>query len=483
MDFLKKFIKYLEDVLCEIMNANKILRNEDEYIPGRKYDLIVTQLWKYEATNENILNQIKEALDENGLACILVPVAMLFAMKNQRFREELNVNFHIKGVITLKNSVFEKTSIPMAILLLNFKKAETWLTSAANMEELITLLKDEKKYMKKVYYSSNLKINNLMPEYYNEESEKLEETMKQYNTKTLGEIADIIVGKSVSREELSDHDGVPYLRARNIINEKIVTSDTYVEQGCLGKYSKQILMLGDIVISKNFGERRLAQITEDDLPAVASNGLIIIRAVEVPDEYLYRYFTSKTGKAIFMNQISLIEKGTTIVSINIHDLKELRIPIFDRKTMLELSNIEKLDKEETHELVQKLDKRVFESHVEKMVINQFCGVGWNNSDIIFNNRRYVIQMGSDRKWYPDIVLLDNEEMIAIVEVKGSMRLVTNKWSEQMKAIIKQSVVKLLIITTSAFYDAYITGTEKYVRFSSAPTKTQLLDLLESEVHE
>jgi hypothetical protein len=482
MERHETFMKYLEGVLNEITNAKNILKYEDECLTGSKYDLIVRQFWKWNYEN-NIINLLKEALNENGLVCFVVPVGMLFTIKDQRFREALANNFHIKGVITLKNSVFEQAGILMAILLLDLKETKTWLTSAANLDELTSLLKDENKYKRKKYYTANLKTKNFMPEYYNDEIEKLEMKLNKYETKTLGDIADIIVGRSILREELSDDEGIPYLRARNIVNNKIVSSDTFVSPDCIEKYSKQILMIGDIVLSKNFGERRLTQITEDDLPAVASNGLIIIRANKVPDEYLYKYFTSKTGKNIFMKQLSQIQTGTTISTINVHDFKEIKIPILDNKTMVELFNIEKLDKEETYELTQKLSVGITELEIEKMVISQFFDIGWDKNSIVINNSKYIIRLDNGSSWRPDIVLLDNEEMIAIVEVKGLMKFVTYTWIERMKEILNQTKTKILIITTGAFYDVYITATGKNVRYLVAPTKTQLLELLEKEVQE
>ena len=150
-----------------------------------------------------------------------------------------------------------------------------WLTSATSTEDIINLFIDRDSYHKNVYYTEKLDPENFMPEKYNGEQEMLDEALDRYETKTLKEIADIILGKSVSRWELSE-TGIPYLRQRDIKNGAIVTPDKFVMEDAAEKYAKQLLQEGDILLTKNFRQHKVARVTADDLPAIASNSLFII---------------------------------------------------------------------------------------------------------------------------------------------------------------------------------------------------------------
>jgi len=179
-----------------------------------------------------------------------------------------------------------------------------------------------------------------MPEYYNGVKEEINRTLDKYKTKLLNEIADVFIGKNIEKNELGNNDGVQYLRARNIGISGIKQSDIFVDEKYIRKYAKYILQSGDILLTRCFGQLKYVQVKDSDLPAIASVGLIVIRTVDVPEEYLYSYLTSETGKEIFKKQISLIKKGQTIEFIGINELKKLKIPIFDEKTMIEISKTE-----------------------------------------------------------------------------------------------------------------------------------------------
>lgn len=181
-----------------------------------------------------------------------------------------------------------------------------------------------------------------MPENYNGKKERIDEVLDRYETKTLQEIADVILGKYVSRSELGEI-GIPYLRQRDIQNGIIIEPNTYVAETATEKYAKQLLQEGDILLTKNFGQHKVARVTSENLPAIASNSLFIIRAFGVPEGYLYEYFTSNTGKAVLDQQLSSIEQGATVATINKADLKGLRVPIFDETTMLSFPQIQDMN--------------------------------------------------------------------------------------------------------------------------------------------
>lgn len=130
--------------------------------------------------------------------------------------------------------------------------------------------------------------------------------------------------RAAKRNEYAD-TGIPYLRARDIQNGKIQKVDVlYIAQENVMAFSRQLLQEGDILLTKNFGQNKLALVTEDDIPAIASNALFIIRPIEISEGYLYRYLASETGNQTFNKQINRIQKGMTIPSVALADLYMLK---------------------------------------------------------------------------------------------------------------------------------------------------------------
>ena len=228
---------------------------------------------------------------------ILGHAAMLFSNSAHKFREELIASEKIKVVATLKKSVFNHIVIPAAVIILGDNK-ETCFTAVESIETLVDIMNGEFHEDAKVYHSNNISPNNLLPEFYNGDAQVIEDSFKGSETKELGEVATVIAGKGAKRNEYAD-TGIPYLRARDIQNGKIQKVDVlYIAQENVMAFSRQLLQEGDILLTKNFGQNKLALVTEDDIPAIASNALFIIRPIEISEGYLYRYLASETGNQI-----------------------------------------------------------------------------------------------------------------------------------------------------------------------------------------
>src|SRR5690606_4565745 len=236
---------------------------------------------------------------------------------------------------------------------------------------------------------------------------------------------------SVPIEELGGNEGeFSYLRARNLIGGRIVPSE-YVRSEFVEKYARQILFPGDILVSKYFGEKRIAKVQESDCPAIASNAFIVIRALEIPEDYLYNYLCSRAGKIIFQSQLEMIETGTTVRSINLKNIKELRIPIFDNVTMFEMMNIDKLDRKGLNDLSEYIDNNVIGSKAELITKEMFLSVGWEENEIVSNDSNLTIILRKGKKYIPDIVLKNDKEMLAIVEIKLSNRMTSPEWLDRI----------------------------------------------------
>lgn len=417
---------------------------------------------------------------------IVGTAALLFANSMQKYREKFLEENNIQGIITLKNAFFEETTIPAAVIVLGKIPAEMiWLTSAASSDDVISIFKDVRSYHRNVYFTKELDPKNFMPEFYNGEKEQLNKKLDQYETKTLKEIADIILGKSVSRHELSE-EGIPYLRQRDIRQGAIINPTTCVVESAVDKYAKQLLQEGDLILTKNFGQHKLARVSADNLPAIASNSLFIIRAFGVPEDYLYQYFTSETGKEILEKQLSSIERGTVVVSITLADLRELRVPIFDEETMLELSKADELKAEDILPVMEqmsrlavyagKLNNQHLEQIMEAKVYSDFLKAGWAENEVQKEKRSYSLALKTV-KWRPDIVLLNGDEWIGVVEVKTDFSHTPPGWGCMMNEIIREAKVPFLILSTGFYYEVHSTRNQIVKKLKDAPTKEFLLSIL------
>lgn len=491
-DFLKKYAELIEFLKEEFLGGHDRLINGDNNSCNR-YKNEIERFFDIRIMNMELgsykfvkMYSILEKGTAKKWDVIVGTVAILFGSNMQKYREQLLEEHSIQGIVTLKNCFFKRAAIPAAIIILNRVENKTWLTSATDTNDLIALISDIKSYKRKVYYTDKLDSMNLMPEFYNDELKKINSELDKYETKTLKEIAAISVGKSVSRDDFGD-EGIPYLRARNLHQGKIVNIDTYVKKEEAGKYAKQLLQDGDLLLSKNFGEHRIVQVGIDDIPAIASNGLFIIRAYDVPESYLYQYFSSDTGKKILDKQLESIEKGSTIISINLKDLKELRVPLFDEQTMISLSHVDKLEIPELVSITKKLTSHMGDinrgmrgAELERKIYEDFINVGWNQDDVVVDSKEYTINLGERMNWRADIALTNNGQLLAVVEVKTDFSKTPMEWLEKMFAIVKSGQVPFLILTTGYYYEIHSINNDIVKKTLTVPTKEELLVLLDGK---
>lgn len=434
---------------------------------------------------------IKEINSDRRWRVIVGPAMLLFSVKMENYRRDLLKKETIKGIFTIKSGFFETSLIPLAVIMLGKTKEKIWLSSVTTSDDIVSLVSDPENYMRKVYFTDLLDAKNFMPEYYNGELQKLNNELDKYETKKLGEIAEVTIGKSVPRHEWCD-SGIPYLRGRDLQNGEITKSDVFISEKEVEKYAKQLLQEGDILLSKNFGQHKIAKVRIDDLPAIASNGLFIIRAYGVPEGYLYEYLTSETGKAIFDKQLSNIENRSSVASINLKDLVELKVPIFDEGTMeylsaVEIVNIEDLLRRLSQirrlnayaDLILKKDENQ-ESQIENAIIRDFSYAGWPSEEVTISRKEDIIKLSNNIKWRPDLVLLDGKMRLAVVEVKTNFMQFTKDKLNTLNLVIQSGNIPFLILTTGNYYEIHSANNKVISKMTKPPTKEYLLSLLDGK---
>lgn len=479
---LIEYIKaeYLGQLMCVIGEEMPEVINRD-IEPNFDIKVLQMELQGYSSLK---IYDIRSKKDNKEWKIALAPASVLYGTNMENIRKTLLEEYFIQGIFTLKNAFFRLSTIPTAALILGKSNKNVWLTSAITNDDVVAIMSDISSYSRKVYYTEHLDVKNFMPEYYNGEMNEINAQLDKYETKKLQDIAEIINGKNARNEHLTDK-GIAYLRGRNLQNGKIVDVNDFIKEDVAGEYAKQLLEEGDILLQKQFGYHKIVRVTADDLPAIASSGLFIIRAFGVPESYLYQYVTSETGRIIFDKQLSSIERGAVIQSIALKDLKELRVPIFDDQTMMNFANVDRIS---VNDLMPAIKKMTVISDVstgaytgamlERKIYDDFIQAGWNEAEVLNDQRSYTINISSNEKWRADIVLTDKEKLLAVVEVKTSFARIDARWVDRMYRIVKSGEAPFLILTTGAYYEIHSVKDTFVKKMTTPPTKKLLLSLLE-----
>ena len=411
---------------------------------------------------------------------------VLYVNHMRKYREQLLVDNTIQGIFTLKNSFYEYVSFPSAVIVFETELSDKiWLTSVTSIQDVIELFTDIKGYNRNVYYTERLDTKSFMPEYYNGDKQRIDESLEKYETKPLKDIADIILGKSGSRDDFGE-EGIPYLRVRNIKQGVICEPDSYIVETAGKKYAKQLVQEGDILLSKNFGQHKVAKVTIDNVPAIVSNGLFIIRSFGVPEDYLFQYFTSETGKAILDKQLTSIEHGVTVASINKADLEELKVPIFDKSTMIELSHPDELKlnelvynssfKSRMMKYAEAIQSMTTESTLESQIYSDLHQAGWKENEVQLNNKKLSLPL-KNSLCFPDILLFDGDALLGVVEIKTDFGRISSDWLLQISEVIKEAKVPCLILSTGFYYELHFTRKSIVKKMKEAPSKDYLLSVI------
>lgn len=485
---MNKYYSLIEFIKAEYLG--KSMQVIEEKIPAvtKKdiepyFDIEVLQMDLQGYDNLKIYD-IKSKNDNKTCKIALVPAYILYRANMENIRKMILDKYSIQGIFTLKNAFFEVSMIPTAALVLG-KSDKIWLTSAISNEDVIALMRDITSYGHNVCYAEQLDIKNFMPEYYNGEKKEINTQLDKYETRKLQDIAEIFNGKNAVREHLTDK-GIPYLRGRNLQNGKIVGVKDFIRDDIATKYSKQLLEEGDILLQKQFGYHKMIRVTADDLPAIASSGLIIIRPFGVTESYLYKYLTSETGRTIFDKQLRSTERGEVVRYITLTDLKELQIPMFDEETMMNFANVDSVSVNALIPAIKQMavnsngDSSVRMESLEKKIYEDFIQIGWKKSDVLNDERAYIINISPTKKGRVDIALTDKEKLIAVVEIKASFTEIDARWLEKIYSIIKGEKVPFLILTTGSYYEIHSRNNTLVKKMTTPPTKELLLSLLEGK---
>lgn len=403
---------------------------------------------------------------------IIGHIPILYAKQNQKLRESLLVKESIKGVITIQRSEYSFSKI--AIILFDKSDSSTWFASCNEVKDAISFLRDECTDGVTVHYSEIVNPDTLLPVHYSKDQSLIQTTFDGTQTRRLEELAEIIPGKTARSNDYREN-GIPYLRSRDIQNGTIVTGAVCLEPKMAGKFSRQLIQEGDILLTRFFGQRKLAVVAEDNLPAIASGALFIIRPFGVSEHYLYRYLTSKTGNAVFDLQLKGIEKGAAFPSISLSDLKQLQVPVYDEETMQDIEHIDSLTGEEGIEAALRVIHgivNITEENIQERVYDDLVSAGWEREKLSCKD---VIAVESSNHWIPDLSYTLPEGITVYFEVKNIISKATSEWATAIKRILQGPTKCFYVLTTGYYYEIHVTGCEKSLKLLHAPSLSEIMD--------
>ena len=241
------------------------------------------------------------------------------------------------------------------------------------------------------------------------------------------------------------------------------------------QFAKQLLQEGDILLTKHFGQRKLALVSESNLPAIASEALFIIRPFGVSENYLYRYLSSKTGNAVFNEQLKKIERGVIVPSIRLSDLRHIEVPVFDEETMLDLEQMDSLSEEEGIETALRVLRNIGnadEKAIEDQVINDLVSAGWDASLI---QKQVAINRTDKKRMIADLIYTLPNGVKVYFEIKKKISRVSPEWIAAMKEILQGSEKCFYILTTGLYYEAHVTGCSESLKSTHTLTIEELIE--------
>jgi uncharacterized protein YoxC len=327
-----------------------------QFFPNTKYNLIVGTLPSGTRINLNgkkmkienaFVTRAIELLEKEGEAFFLTSYNF---MSNYSNSDEKNIIVpHVNSVTTLPKLKGSKSNL--RTYLIHLTKAETESISFGSVQNFLNLKPKLVENLQLTIPKSQLE-DRLQPEYYISRRSDKYDFLDEFETKNLGEFAQIIKGVYIKKEEKKSKGKFLILKPSEIKTDKIEITNS---SGFLNaiedpRHLKAVAQPGDILISTFFNQSKIYVVKENDPAILVSNSMVILRSSDT--EYLQVYLETEEGKNIFNLQAEDLATGSVIPSLSISNLKKIQIPIvpLDNPNRLGNKSLEFADRRELEDL-------------------------------------------------------------------------------------------------------------------------------------
>lgn len=321
--------------------------------------------YKYDLQSKNsgdwyfIMNMLN-LLSDQGIGIAIVSNGCLFKMTDTEIRKYLIDAGYIDSIISLPEKIFAYSNVATSLIIFNkqprnyikFIDASKLYTSTRRVN-LIDVQRVLKEYnsSKETEYSRFISLDSIKENDYNLTPARYFDKIELINPTPLEDVlVEMIRGYRITAEEIDksttniESDKTFKILNLSDINNGVINEELTMFEADPKSVEKYILQDGDIIMSAKSSKIKTAVASiKDNERVVASGNLLILR----PDKsrinpyYLKLFFDSDKGNKI----LSSIQTGAVILSINVSQLKKIKISLLSLDEQNKLANkyLSKLD--------------------------------------------------------------------------------------------------------------------------------------------
>lgn len=298
----------------------------------------------------------------SGRIAIVVPNGVLFSYSSRDTRLLIHRESTIRAIIELPDTAFAPYSRVKTSLLILEKREKQKLTEQG--EVFISQIENLNEISETVGSFLRFEASGKLQESENtfairiETPEQLDvtylkglcssKTLDTIETVKLGQIADITAGTSIKRVGLESEDGnMLYVKAGAVLDLSI-DEENAEKIRVVENISRWKALPGDILMTRAGTVGRAALVPDDATEMIVGVNLVRIRIREqapILPEYALAYLNSRQGK----RQIAMFAGGSAIRSINMSELRKVRIPLISIEKQKEIA-------QELKEIVQAINE-------------------------------------------------------------------------------------------------------------------------------
>jgi restriction endonuclease S subunit len=257
-----------------------------------------------------------------------------------------------------------------------YKQAEELLLSELNLDKFVP--SSEKVTVKNFSESFGIS-GRLDAEYYQPKYDELEVLIKRHKTVKIKDIINYPVCSGLTPKAGGDaycdkENGIPFIRAVDIINSTVRTSDLiYIKDEIHNGLLKRTKLIKNDVLFSIAGTVGRCGIFEHDFEANINQAVSILRFDEsiIKRLYLITYFNSNIGN-IYVSKYSRQGLQT---NLNLDEVSNLEIPVLDMKTQEIISELirKTFSQIKRSEELLEMAKKAVEIAIEK---NETTSINW-----------------------------------------------------------------------------------------------------------
>lgn len=404
-------------IIFELRNSNIVNRDvllpEENLKNGLEYDLVISDMPQSSYSEENSFNHdfrlkygkpVKNSaewafgqnviynMNSNGIGILIGTKGALVRGSESEIRKNIINDDLIECIITLPNSLYEKSNLGSEIIILNKNKSHErrdkilFINASQNsikinrmqyaipMESIDEIAKAYKEGIEKKHFSMFVDIGKIKDFGYRInpiEYLDFDAVKKSFlDTVLLKDIAEVKRGLNVKNEDVckDNSEGYLCLNIKEIENGRVnydsAVTFQHVKREWVGRYD---IKPNDILVTSKGWSLKFAIVENEFKPSLISSNLTIIRVDQkrYNPYVLFEFFQSEIG----MKMINGIHTGTTVKILNNSQLQNFEIPTFGIDEMNRLGEKIKNNRMEYIKSINEAKTKFEEnkkSYVEKM---------------------------------------------------------------------------------------------------------------------